>query len=212
VGERIRAAREKAELTQQAIATHLGISRAAVAQWETDVTSPSIATVHDLARFLPGEVTAQWLAYGVSDKPIIVEKVPDGTVALREVVFGNKVDEMQDAGAWSVPTSYLKGDLHVMSTEGLIIWRAESVAMSPTYEYGDRVIVDTNAKRVSPPGVFLIWDGVGPSLAQIGVTQTGDAKHTMVRVATSTKPNESYETQADKLHIIGRVRGRVHAS
>jgi transcriptional regulator with XRE-family HTH domain len=211
VGQRIREAREAAQLTQQDLAKHLARSRACVSQWEGDVTSPTLASLSDLAKLLPNDITPEWLAYGVSNAPIVIERSPPGTVSIKEVIFGNKVDERSDAGAWSIPESYLKGDLHVMSTEGLIVWRAESDALAPLYEYGDRIIVDTNAKRVSPPGVFLIWDGVGPSLAQIAVTQV-DGKTSVARVSTSTKPNESYEVPIDQLQIIGRARGRVHAN
>jgi len=209
VGQRIREARERAQLTQQDLAKHLARSRACVSQWEGDVTSPTIATLEELAGLLPKEVTPEWLAYGVSDAPVIVKEAPEGTVTLKEVTFGDKMTEQTEVGSWSIPESYLKNDLHVLATSGLLVWRAESDVMAPTYEYGDRIIIDTNSKRVSPPGVFLIWDGVGPTLARISVTQTGDAKTTLARV--SSTEGESYETSVDKLQIIGRARGRVHA-
>lgn len=213
VGKRIRAARERAEVTQDYIAKRLGMSRAGIAQWEGGVTSPSIEKVDQVAK-LTG-TTPQWLAYGIDGAPVIERKPPEGTVEVKEVVFGDKVADMQPTGSWSVPEAYLKGDLHVLSNEGLIIWRAESDTMSPAYEYGDRILIDTNAKRPSPPGMFLIWDGVGPALAQINVVQAaGNKQIARVNISASASADEgtSYSSPVDKLSIIGRVRGRVHAS
>ena len=42
IGQRIRESRKKAGLTQAALAGECGVSRAAVAQWEGDVTKPSL--------------------------------------------------------------------------------------------------------------------------------------------------------------------------
>lgn len=207
VGQRIREAREALQMTQLDLAKHLGLSRAGVSQWEGDVTSPSIEKVGQIARFL--DKSAEWIAYGVSTKPQIVREPPEGTVAIKEIVFGDKATEQQATGAWTLPISYLKADLHVMSTEGLLIWRAESDSMAPAIEFGDRVIVDTNAKRISPPGMFLIWDGVGPTLARIHLSQVD--KQT-ARVVTSSNGSDGEDVPIENIHIIGRVRGRVHAS
>lgn len=207
VGQRIKAAREQASLTQLDIAKHLGLSRAAVAQWEADVTSPSIAKLGEVASLMHS--TPQYLAYGIDGAPITVVKPPEGTVSLTEVAFGAKADERLTTGTWNLPETYLKSDLHVLSTDGLIVWRVESDDMAPTYEYGDRIIIDTNAKRVSPPGVFLIWDGVGPSLAHINVVQVDAGKQ---KARITPREGNSYEAAIEKLSVIGRVKGRIHAS
>ena len=57
VGSRIKEARDQKQMTQLDIAKILGISRAAIAQWENETTSPSISTVTEVAKLL--ETTPQ---------------------------------------------------------------------------------------------------------------------------------------------------------
>ena len=49
IGERIKAAREKAGLTQQQVADRLGVSSTYISQYERDVRTPKPATVIRLA-------------------------------------------------------------------------------------------------------------------------------------------------------------------
>lgn len=200
VGARIREAREKSEMTQQDIAQIMGLSRAAVAQWESDTTSPSIHKVGEIAKLL--STSPQWLAFGVSLEPKVVYQSPAGSVNVPEVMFGDKPTEQNKVRDWQIPADYLKSELHAMSTDGLVIWRVENDSMAPSYEYGDKVIIDTNAKKPSPSGVFLLWDGIGPSLANVSITP-GNGKP----VARVSGSGNAYEVPADKLQVIGRVRG-----
>lgn len=215
-GRRFRECRDAAELTQEYVAKSFGIKRSAVAQWESGSSAMSVYVATRAAKLFTEtgklKVTPEWLAFGIDGNPKVITKLPDGTVGLKEVSFGETPDEQLPAGFWSVPVDYLKGDLHVLATEGLIIWRTESDSMAPTYEYGDRLIVDTNAKRASPPGAFLIWDGIGPTLAHITVIQATEAGQ-YARVSSSLGADgDRYEVAVEKLNIIGRVKGRIHAS
>lgn len=207
VGSRIRGAREAAELTQQQLATNLGLSRAAVAQWEADVTSPSIARIYEAARFFQN-VSAEFLAFGVTGDPVVVIRGPEGTTKIREVTFGDAATDQSVAAEWLMPETYVRSDLRIPSPESVIVWRVEGDTLAPSYEHGDRVVVDTNSKRPSPPGVFLIWDGVGPCLANVNVVHAAGGKQS-AKVSTGA---DSYEVPIDKLSIIGRARGRLHSS
>ena len=189
VGSRIREARENRQMTQQEVAKLLGLSRAAIAQWESDTTSPSIHTAAEVSKLL--EVSPQWLAFGISTAPKIEYRKPEGCLEIKEVMFGEKPTDMQEGRTWNVPEDYVRAELNANTHSQLFIWRVESPNMAPLYEYGDKVIVDLAAKRPTPSGTFLIWDGIGPRLARV----------------SSTAGNETYEVAADKLQIIGRVRG-----
>jgi len=202
VGARIKSAREKAQLTQLEIAKLLGLSRAAVAQWELDTTSLSIQRSAELAKLL--DVTPQWIAFGIDAKPVIQFVEHPGTVSIPEVMFGSKASEIETLNNWTVPNEYLKSELHCLSTDKLIIWRVEGDDMAPSYSYGDKVIVDTNAKRPSPSGVFLLWDGIGPSLRNVSVVPSGGKS--IARVSTGNG-GDSYEVPVEKLVVIGRARG-----
>jgi transcriptional regulator with XRE-family HTH domain len=204
VGSRIKEARERQQLTQRDLANVLGLSRAAVAQWESDTTSPSIQTIAKTAKLL--ETSPQWLAFGISVEPEVTYKMPEGSAPLKEVTFGDRPTEMHGSRSWSVPADYLKVELNCQSIDGLIIWRVESPNMEPLYECGDKVIIDLNARKPTPSGTFLMWDGIGPSLNMVAVVPSATGTKPVARVS-STGGGDGYEVPADKLQIVGRVRG-----
>lgn len=203
VGSRIKEARDQKQMTQLDIAKILGISRAAIAQWENETTSPSISTVTEVAKLL--ETTPQWLAYGVSAEPTIVHQTPPGMVEIKEVAFGESPVATVDVRSWVLPLDYIKSEIHAGSADALIIWRVEGSNMTPSYELGDKVFVDTSSRKPSPSGVFLTWDGFGPALHNVTVTPSSGKL--IARVSNTDGKTEPYEVPAEKLVIIGRVRG-----
>lgn len=62
LASRIKGAREAAKLSQQEVATHLGVSRQSVAQWEIGANRPSHKHIARLAGLLG--VTEAWLLLG----------------------------------------------------------------------------------------------------------------------------------------------------
>jgi transcriptional regulator with XRE-family HTH domain len=52
IGQRIKAARKAAGITQKALANKLGVSNAAISQWENDETAPAHKNVHAVAKVL----------------------------------------------------------------------------------------------------------------------------------------------------------------
>lgn len=73
MGKRIKAARERIrpKLTQQALATTLGISDKAVSGWERDEASPEYAKLPELRHIL--RVTYAWLMEGGATPPPSVD-------------------------------------------------------------------------------------------------------------------------------------------
>ena len=59
---RILRSRKEKKLSQQALADLIGVSRSALAQWETQMSSPSLENLRKMAEIL--EVSFEWLATG----------------------------------------------------------------------------------------------------------------------------------------------------
>ena len=59
---RILQARKNKRLSQQAVANIIGVSRSALAQWETEMSSPSVENLRKLSEC--AEVSFEWLATG----------------------------------------------------------------------------------------------------------------------------------------------------
>ena len=56
IGSTIQSLRKQKNMTQEMLASALGVSAAAVSKWETDVTSPDISLLSPLARMLGTDV------------------------------------------------------------------------------------------------------------------------------------------------------------
>ena len=59
---RILRSRKDKKLSQQALAGLIGVSRSALAQWETEMSSPSLGNLRKMAEVL--DVSFEWLATG----------------------------------------------------------------------------------------------------------------------------------------------------
>jgi transcriptional regulator with XRE-family HTH domain len=69
---------------------------------------------------------------------------------------------------------------------------------------GDRLLLDLQQHLPSPPGVFVTWDGIGPSLARLRVTPSSSPE---LRVRMS---GGGFDEVAEfgALQVLGRVLGR----
>lgn len=183
VGQRIEAARKAAKLSQQALATRMEVSRGTVAMWESDKNSPPIAKVLQIADQL--NVSPELLAFGVSDSPAA------GNVAVDELTFDEHPEGGTVVATWSLPESYLDD---------------VGVSKKACFVFSDRsgkLIIDRAGRRPTPPGRFLIWDGVGMTVARLSVIP-GAGK---VRVETEgLEPMEApLELSEVGIGVVGRV-------
>jgi transcriptional regulator with XRE-family HTH domain len=209
IGMRIKTARENLDLTQEQLAKRLTKEssgkpyiRSTVAQWERNDSVPPIEMFHDIAKEL--NTTPQFLAFGLTMEPKVVPPNPDelGYALMPEArVLGE--DKFEEVSQWGLPTQWLRTELGVTAPDRLFIYKVE--VDSAGFSYGDRVIIDRASNRASPPGKFLHWDGVGPVISNIVVVPAhGAAKKPIAKV---TGIDGTYETDIDRLHIIGRAKG-----
>lgn len=203
VGARIIEARKAKDMTQLDLAKRLGISRAAVGQWEIDATSPSIAKLEEVALILG--VEPQWLAYNVKPgEARVVYRNPerDNITWIDELKFGDSPDDLQPMDKWGIPAEYLSREIGA-SVGGTVLCTINSHAVEPDFEYGDKVLVDRSDTKPSPGGTFLYWDGIGFAYARVQAIPGPTAK-----VRISQKGADTFEMPLDEVTIIGRVKGR----
>lgn len=204
VGDRIIDARKRKDMTQLDLAKKLGISRAAVGQWEINSTSPSIAKLEEVAMILG--VEPQWLAYNVNPgEARIVYRNPerDNIEWVSEVTFGESATDAKEGSKWGIPAEYLNHVLHSTLSKTIIL-TINSHAVSSSYEYNDKVFVDEHDTKPSPAGVFAFWDGIGLAFARM---QAIPGKKPKIRI--TQEGTEAYDVALDDVQVIGRVKGRV---
>jgi phage repressor protein C with HTH and peptisase S24 domain len=75
--------------------------------------------------------------------------------------------------------------------------------MEPTLNKGDMVLVDISKKNPSPPGLFVIYDGLGFVVKRLEyISQSVPPRLTVLSDNTTYK---AYERGLSETHIIGRV-------
>jgi transcriptional regulator with XRE-family HTH domain len=104
VGDRIRWARERKELTQKELAKYVGKSRAAVVQYEMGRIAAPLSVVNQLANVL--DVPPEFLAFGRTGLPGVANAQEDVTV-LEEITRGR--DGLYTSGGWGMPSNVLSG-------------------------------------------------------------------------------------------------------
>lgn len=75
--------------------------------------------------------------------------------------------------------------------------------MSPILEDGDIILVDLEDTTPSPPGIFVLFDGMGvmaKSLEMVHSTQQG-----LVRIISANTYYKAYQRTLQDITIIGRV-------
>lgn len=74
----------------------------------------------------------------------------------------------------------------------------------PRLKDGDIVLVDMGRAVPTPPGVFVLHDGIGLVVKRL--EHIPNSKPPIVNVISDNKTYLAYERTADEVNIIGRVR------
>lgn len=206
IGDRIRVIREWRGVTQKTLSENVAgreegkRARSSVSQWERNFSLPSYDKLADVAHFL--DVTPEFLAYGVTTAPKEVAPDPDklGYALVPEGVFESQTNR-RNVATWGIPAPFLRSELGCDKFAELMIHKIEGTC--EPYERGDRVLVDLSQTKPSPPGFFLLWDGLAATLAHVSVTPSANGK-LQARVKSDVG---TYEAPIDKIHILGRIKG-----
>ena len=86
--------------------------------------------------------------------------------------------------------------LRVMAVQGDSMW--------PTLNDGDVILVDLNQRNPTPPGVFVLHDGMG--LVAKRLERVPMSEPPRVRIISDNTQYAPYDCTSDEVNIIGRVR------
>lgn len=79
-------------------------------------------------------------------------------------------------------------------------------SMTPELWPGQKVMVHLRDRQPSPPGVFVLWDGLGLVIKRIELLAQSDPPR--LRISSDNRQYAVYERTIDEVHILGRVIGR----
>ena len=93
IGKRIALLRKEKGLTQEELATHMGVSPQAVSKWENDQTCPDISALPKLARLLG--VTVDELLEGKTETTAVRVLPPEQRRDIKDMMLRITVDSVQ---------------------------------------------------------------------------------------------------------------------
>lgn len=222
---RLRAAREKLRISASEAARSMGMNISTYTHHENGTRTYGEAEARKYARRL--KTTPEYLLLGItggSPKGIVKEidsRAGAGGGGLVDLVNvtdqnGNTVSAEVIKDHWQIPESFLRGELRMEANRALIIEVSGDSGYDPSNPNapgslmpGDRVIVDARDTKPSPPGPFLVYDGVGFVVKLCEPIFGSDPPR--VRLSSRNPTYEPYDVSAEEGHIVGRVRGRITA-
>jgi phage repressor protein C with HTH and peptisase S24 domain len=80
----------------------------------------------------------------------------------------------------------------------------EGDSMMPTLHSGDIVLVDMSRRSPTPPGIFVLHDGMGLVAKRLEHIPNSDPPR--VRIISDNTFYSPYEGLADEVNIVGRIR------
>jgi phage repressor protein C with HTH and peptisase S24 domain len=173
--------------------------------------NPNLERLDRLAQIL--KVERNWLLHGMGEvegeRPLL-EDPDEAFVAVPSVSVrpsmggGNLVEEEPAPGRpYHFQRSWIKHDLKA-DPINLRIMHVEGDSMMPTLHDGDIVLVDMGRRSPTPPGIFVLNDGMGLVAKRLEHIPMSDPPR--VRIISDNSLYSPYEATAEQVNIIGRIR------
>lgn len=128
---------------------------------------------------------------------------------VRALAGGGAIPDLADPQAmiaeWQIPFDFLRSHTHA-APASLRIIRVHGDSMVPDFRPGERVLVNTDDRLPSPPGVFIVWDGFGLVIKRLEVIPYSEPA--TVRLISANADYAVYERPLEDVTVNGRVIGR----
>ena len=106
---------------------------------------------------------------------------------------------------WSLPTEFVRVATNA-ALENIRIITVVGDSMPVTFRPYDKVMVDTEDRTPSPPGIFVVWDGLNLVLKR--VEYIAHSEPPRVRILSENPEYQPYERVVEEAYIQGRVLGK----
>ncbi len=207
---RLKEAREAVHLTQEGLADALNAVQTTVASWERGKNEPALATIAKIAKRV--KRSPQWLAFGTGDDPspdaIRVDELDvramAGAGGLDVEVWSGAREAESRVASYYFPASDFRG-LYGAAADRVRIIEVLGDSMEPTLRPGQRVMIDVQDRSPSPPGLFVLWDGLGMIIKRVEFVAHSDPA--AVRIASDNPRYPEKERLLGEAYIQGRVIG-----
>lgn len=208
LGNRIREARELRGITQDELGAACGVSRNAVSLWESGGSAPTLDKIEPMTEKL--DIDPVWLLRGKHNQSakrtpevgVVTVSVPEYDVRVSAGGGSFQISDETKKDVWLFSRRYVADELRLGAAR-LVVLEVIGDSMEPTLRPGDRVLVNMADRRVSQPGLFVLWDGDGTVVKRLELVP--GTKPMMINRISDNPLNKSYAVLAGEVNIIGRV-------
>lgn len=162
-------------------------------------------------RVPPRKPRAKVSAHGddVGVVPAHASRVPDGFIGIPEIdvrasagpgAFHEGLEETKVT--WLFPEAIVRHEFRAPPNELRMI-TVDGDSMEPLLSSGDRILIDTSQRVPVPPGIFVIWDGMG--LVAKRVEHIPNSEPPKVLIKSVNPEYQAYERIAEEVNVVGRV-------
>jgi phage repressor protein C with HTH and peptisase S24 domain len=145
---------------------------------------------------------------GSRGRPDMIEvpEVDPNAMAGDETAIDISSEHLQEAttGLFGFPAASFR-DMFGGEPGRVVIIPVKGDSMAPTFTPGQRVLVDLTDRKPSPPGVFVLWDGLGSVIKRVEFIPFSDPGR--VRIMSDNSKHAPYERLLNEAYIQGRVIG-----
>lgn len=173
--------------------------------------NPNLDKLDQVSKVL--KVERNWLLHGMGEvegeSPILDDPdemfVAIASVSVKPAMGGGAVveDQPPPGRPYHFQKSWIKHSLRA-DPANLRIMHVEGDSMMPTLKDSDIVLVDLSRRAPTPPGVFVLHDGLG--LVAKRLEHIPNSEPPRVRVISDNSFYSPYECTCDEINIVGRIR------
>ncbi len=228
---RLKQLRAQSRLSLREIAESLGMTATGYQHYEDRFKKrylPGEMRTDLIAALVPRGIPAEEIsnlfvkadAKELASTPLSHEHGASGVPRLTEVIevdvpasagAGGLVEKQDDDQIWGFPTPWLRTELNAKPRELYVMTiEGDSMVSDPPQPYdlapGDKTVINTGDQTPTPPGTFIIHDGLGLVAKRIEFIDHSDPP--TIRVMSNNPGYEPYERALVDAHILGRVVGR----
>lgn len=207
LGQRLRAEMKKRGISSVELARRGDVKTSFI----YDVISGKSANPSSIKLARVAEALGVSLTYlaGTSDSPqdgyqfSLPSALQDYVAIPRAVVVGGKLNAHEDPMEnCHFRKEWIKKNIGVQPAD-LRLLTVHGDNMAPTLLGGDTLLIDTTKKHPSPPGIFVLFDGMGLVAKRLEIISQPEKAR--LRVICDNPHYSTYESTLEEAAIIGRV-------
>ena len=185
------------ETNKAGLAAALGIGAPAVSKMLAGTRQIKASEYVQMRRFFGLPVDGDSAARsGKSESRYVLE-----SMAMREK---DEPEAQQDS--WVIPASLLKGRT-AAPPDKVRVFKVQESAMAPDFMPGEHVLVDLADQSPSPPGAFLVSDGIGQIVRRC--EHVPHSQPPQVRLSTASGKFEARTVSLKDAGILGRIIAKL---